>query len=162
MLATCSEERRETMFRMRTFMRAMPIAALLSALGAASAFAGPIEERQALMKEDGKAGGELFRMFKGEAAYDATTVKKDADLIVKNLEKMAALFPPGSDKGPPETWAKAEIWTDAEGFKAAGDAAYNAAKALAASTDEASFKAAVPALGQACGGCHEKFRKPKG
>src|SRR5437016_12359478 len=150
------------MFSARQFVRALPVALVIESTGAAIAFAGPIEERQALMKEDGKAGQELFKMFKGEAPYDAATVKKDGDLIVKNLEKIATLFPPGSDKGPPETFAKAEIWTDPEGFKAAGDAAYKAAKAVADSTDEASFKAAVPALGESCGGCHKKFRKPKG
>ena len=146
----------------REFVKAIPVAVVIASIGIATAFAGPIEERQALMKEDGKAGQELFKIFKGEAAYDAATVKKDGDLIVKNLEKMAALFPPGSDVGPPETYAKAEIWTDPEGFKAAGDAAYKAAKAVADSTDEASFKAAVPALGESCGGCHKKFRRPKG
>jgi cytochrome c556 len=150
------------MFSARALIRAVPVAALITGLGAAAAFAGPIEERQALMREDGKAGQELFKMFKGEAAYDAATVKRDGDLIVKNLEKLATLFPPGSDAGPPETYAKAEIWTDPEGFKAAGDAAYKAAKAVADSTDEASFKAAVPALGESCGGCHKKFRSPKG
>jgi len=150
------------MFSARQFVRALPVALVIAGTGAAIAFAGPIEERQALMKEDGKAGQELFKMFKGEAPYDAATVKKDGDLIVKNLEKIATLFPPGSDKGPPETFAKAEIWTDPEGFKAAGDAAYKAAKAIADSTDEASFKAAVPALGEACGGCHKTFRRPKG
>ncbi len=33
---------------------------------------------------------------------------------------------------------------------------------VAATTDEAGFKAAFPAVGAACGGCHEKFRRPKG
>ena len=150
------------MFRACAFIRAVPVAILIAGLGSPMAFAGPIEERQALMREDGKAGQELFKMFKGEAPYDAATVKKDGDLIVKNLEKIASLFPPGSDKGPPETFAKTEIWTDPEGFKAAGEAAYTAAKAVADSTDEASFKAAVPALGKACGECHEKYRKPQG
>ena len=150
------------MFSACAFIRAMPVAVLIAGSGAATAFAGPIEERQALMREDGKAAQELFKMFKGEAPYDAATVKKDGDLIVKNLEKLATLFPPGSDKGPPETFTKAEVWTDPEGFKAAGDAAYKAAKAIADSTDQASFKAAVPALGKACGGCHEKYRRPKG
>jgi cytochrome c556 len=150
------------MFSMRAFIRAVPVAIFIAGSGAATLAVGPIEERQALMREDGKAGQELFKMFKGEAPYDAAKVKKDADLIVKNLGRMGTLFPPGSDKGPPGTSAKPEIWTDPEGFKAAGEAAYEAAKAIADSTDETSFKAAVPALGKACGGCHEKFRSPKG
>src|SRR6266540_4053519 len=62
------------MFSACAFIRAMPVAVLIAGSGAATAFAGPIEERQALMREDGKAGQELFKMFKGEASYDAATV----------------------------------------------------------------------------------------
>jgi cytochrome c556 len=48
-----------------------------------------------------------------------------------------------------------------EGFKAAGEKAGAAVVALAATTDEAGFKAAFPAVGEGCKGCHEKFRRPK-
>jgi cytochrome c556 len=34
-------------------------------------------------------------------------------------------------------------------------------QALKATTDEAGFKAAFPAVGAGCQGCHEKFRRPK-
>jgi cytochrome c556 len=150
------------MSSVRATVRAGQLAVVMVGLGAAIVWAGPIEDRQALMKEDLKAGQELFKMSKGDTPFDAATVKKDGDLIVGNLEKLANLFPPGSDKGPPETFAKSEVWTDPEGFKAAGDAAYKAAKAVAASTDEASFKTAAQQLGEACGGCHQKYRRPKG
>ena len=71
-------------------------------------------------------------------------------------------FAPNSVKGiTVETWAKPEVWSDPEGLKAAIEADAKATAALAASTDEASFKVAFTALGNACGGCHEKFRRPK-
>jgi cytochrome c556 len=53
------------------------------------------------------------------------------------------------------------VWTDPKGFEAAGNAYYAAFTALKATKDEASFKAAFPALGKGCGGCHEKFRSPE-
>ena len=72
------------------------------------------------------------------------------------------LFPAGSGQGElgaTATGAKAEIWSDAAGFTAAWKDLDTAVAALSASTDEASFKAAFPALGAACKGCHEKFRQ---
>ena len=61
--------------------------------------------------------------------------------------------------GAVKTEAKAEIWSDPKGFEAAGMAYMTAVAGVKASTDEASFKAAFPALGKACQGCHEKFRQ---
>src|SRR5262245_6576539 len=163
MLATSLRNRAEgiSMFSARAAMKTVTAAALLAGLGAALAFAGPIEDRQQLMKMNGKSIGALAAMMKGEAPYDAAAVKKNAETIAEDLEKFPTLLPEDSKEGPPETYAKPEIWTDMEGFKAAADTAYKAAEAVAATTDEAGFKAAMPALGEACGGCHKKFRRPK-
>jgi cytochrome c556 len=136
-------------------------AAVIIGLSASLAFAGPIEDRQAAMKQNGKAMGMLVPIIKGEKPYDAAVVKEAADMLAKDMKTAAVSFPEGSDKGPPETYAKAEIWSDPEGFKAAFEKAVTAVDTLAMSTDEASFKAAFPAVGASCGGCHEKFRRPK-
>lgn len=136
-------------------------AAVIMGLSASLAFAGPIEDRQAAMKQNGKAMGMLVPMIKGEKPYDAAVVKEAATILVEDGKKAAASFPEGSDTGPPETYVKAEIWSDPEGFKEAFDKAIAAAEALAMTTDEASFKAAFPAVGASCGGCHEKYRRPK-
>jgi cytochrome c556 len=149
------------MLTTRAMMKAVPIAAVMAGLGAAIAFAGPIEDRQALMKSNGKEIGALAKMFKGEEPYDAAAVKTHAGKIAENLEEAVKLFPEDSKEGPPETWAKADIWSDMDGFKAAADTAYKAAEAVADTKDEAGFKAAMPTLGDACGGCHKKFRRPK-
>lgn len=117
-----------------------------------------IKERQAAMKSNAAAMRDLAGIMKGEAQYSDEKVDASAATILANLEKAATLFPAGSGEG--ETRAKPEIWQDMDGFKAALDKAIDGAKAVQASTDEASFKAAFPMLGDSCGGCHEKFRAP--
>jgi cytochrome c556 len=141
--------------------RIVPVVAIIAALGATAALAGPIEDRQDAMKQNGKAIGPLVAILKGEQPYDAAVVKTNADQIHDDFAKAFASFPPGSDKGPPETYAKAEIWSDPDGFKAAQDQAMKAVEALAATTDEASFKTALGGLGDSCKNCHEKYRRPK-
>jgi cytochrome c556 len=141
--------------------------ALVLGLGASLAHAGRDESiiaRQTFMKARAKALAPLVAIMKGEAPYGAAAVKASLEAINAAWEaaKDADPFAPDSVKGDKvETWAKPEIWSDPEGFKAASDADAKAMAALAASTDEASFKAAFTALGNACGGCHEKFRRPK-
>jgi len=151
----------EIMVKPARMLKLVPALAVIAALGATVASAGPIEDRQAAMKQNGKAVGALAAILKGEAPYDAAVVKTNADIIREDFVKAFANFPAGSEKGPPETYAKAEIWSDPEGFKAAQDAALKAVDALAATTDEAGFKTAMGGLGESCKGCHTKFRRPK-
>ena len=153
--------RGEIMVKPANLLKLVPAIAVIAALGTTVAFAGPIEDRQDAMKQNGKAIGALAAILKGEAPYDAAVVKTNADLLQQDFVKAFASFPAGSEKGPPETYAKAEIWTDPEGFKAAQDAALKAVEALAATTDEAGFKAAMAGVGDSCKGCHSKYRRPK-
>jgi cytochrome c556 len=145
----------------RRLISVLATAAAASSIVASLAFAGPIEDRQAAMKANGKAMGPLVAIMKGEAPYDGAVVKSSTDTVLADFEKALKSFPEGSDKGSVETWAKPEIWLDMEGFKKAGDNAVTAVKVLAATSDEAGFKAAFPAVGEACKNCHEKFRRPK-
>jgi cytochrome c556 len=129
---------------------------------AAMAEMGPIEARQACMKASGKMMGVMVPIIKGEKPYDKAAV----DGAVAATEAACAGWAGwwGEDTKPGgavETWAKAEVWTDKAGFDAAGAAFGNALGAVKASADEASFKAAFPALGKSCQDCHEKFRRPK-
>lgn len=144
-----------------SFFQALAAGAAILGVSASLALAGPIEDRQAAMKSNGKAIGALAAIAKKEAKFDAAVVKKNAETIAENLEAVKDMFPEGSDKGPPETYAKPEIWTDREGFEAARIKAYKAAEAMAMVTDEAKFGEALGALGNGCKGCHEKFRRPK-
>ena len=63
---------------------------------------------------------------------DAAAAKTNAETIVSDLQKFVTLFPESSKNGPPETWAKPEIWSDMDGFKTAADTAMKAATAVAA------------------------------
>ena len=130
--------------------------AVVLSLGTAAMAAdmGPVESRQACMKANGKMMGVMVPMFKGEKPADEAAA----------CGGWANWW--GDDTKPGvstvETWAKEEIWTDMAGFEAAGMAYVKASEGVKAAADEAAFKAAFPALGASCQGCHEKFRRPKG
>jgi cytochrome c556 len=137
---------------------------LVIGLGTAALAAemGPIESRQACMKANGKTMGVMVPMIKSEQPYDSDAIQAALATEETACAGWAGWW--GEDtkaSGSVETRAKDEIWSDAAGFEAAGSAFVTARSAVKASTDEASFKAAFPALGQACQGCHEKFRRPK-
>lgn len=136
----------------------------LGLASAAMAQMGPVEARQACMKANGKMMGVMVPMLKGEKPFDKAAI--DAAIAEEGAACAGWAGFWGEDTKPGvskvETWAKEEIWTDMAGFEAAGMAFGKALGAVKAATDEASFKAAFPALGAACQGCHEKFRRPKG
>jgi cytochrome c556 len=121
-----------------------------------------IKGRRACMKMG--HGGVLavaVPMFKGEKPFDAAALKTAFDAEDAACKDWAMWWGPDTQKGDKETThAKAEIWTDPKGFEAASGAWYAADQKLRAATDLASFKAAFPALGKGCQGCHEKFRAP--
>jgi cytochrome c556 len=144
----------------RTAIAAVVLAA--SSTLAFSAADDAIKGRQACMKSNGGVMGVAVPMMKGEKPYDAAALQDAIGKMEAACGGWATYWGADTQKGETaETWAKAEIWTDTAGFEAAGTASYTAMQALKASTDDASFKAAFPAVGAACKGCHEKFRRPK-
>ena len=137
-----------------------------SLLGAGAVFAAGsaddmINARQAEMKANMKAMRALVSILKGETPYDAATVQ-GAVKILKDARaegQVQDVWNAASQAGATvKSEAKPEIWSDAAGFAAAWTKFDGAVAAVAASTDEASLKAAFPALGGACKGCHETFR----
>lgn len=124
------------------------------------AFAGPIEDRQAAMKSVGDSMKVLAAIAKKEQPFDAAVVKQHGDNIAANFAKAKDLFPDGSEKGEKETYAKPEVFSDKAGFQAAMTKGHDAAVAMAAVTAEAGFLPALQALGGACKGCHDKYRRP--
>ena len=135
-------------------------------LGATLAYASAddsIKGRQACMKAHGASMGVMVPMIKGEKPYDNAAIQATLTAEDAACADWAKWWGADTQKGETvETFAKAEIWTDAAGFEAAGGAWYKAFQAAKGSADEASFKATFPALGASCQGCHEKFRRPKG
>jgi cytochrome c556 len=141
------------------------IAAAVLGFSAASAFAAgddTIKARQACMKAQGAAVfGIFFPIMKGEKPYDAAAIKTGFDSMDAPCADWANFWTEDSmTSATLKVKAKPEILTDKAGFELVSKASYDALTALKATTDEASFKAALPAVGAACGGCHEKFRLP--
>ena len=139
------------------------LAAAAISLGIASAAmadSGPIDAREACMKANGKMMKTMVPVLKGQAAYDKAAI----DAAIGKAEKACAGWDNwwGEDtkaSSGADTEAKDEIWSDKAGFDAATAAYLKARDGVKASADEASFKAAFPALGGSCKGCHEKYRK---
>ena len=119
-----------------------------------------IKERRAVMKTVVENFRPLVGMVRGQAAFDAATVRKNATSIAAALKKAKGLFPEGSDTG--DTRAKPEIWRNMDEFNAIFDTAIRNAEALAGVSAADALPPAVTALGgKGCKACHEKFRKPK-
>lgn len=112
--------------------------------------ASAVSARQAAMKAVGAAAGQMRA-----SGGDPAVLKAAGKTINDNLKVFAANLPAGSgpDSGQ-TTKAKAEIWSDAAGFKTAMDAALTASAALAESGDPAGAQA----IGRTCAGCHTGYR----
>ena len=148
----------------KSIAAAVALAIGLSCAGAGFA-AGSAEDmisaRQAEMKTNMAAMKVLVSILKGETAYDAAVVKAAAKSMTDAQSEGEAkgVWDATTQTGATiKSGAKPEIWSDAAGFSEAWKNLDVAVAALAATQDEASFKAAFPAIGAACKGCHEKFR----
>lgn len=101
-----------------------------------------------------------------EGTYNKDQVIEAANVIqaIANSKMGPNLFAAGSDKGKgwKETRVKSELFSDKEGVgKVAGPYVKEANELakVAATGDAAAVKAQFGKLGDACKGCHEKFRK---
>ncbi|MFB9983316.1 c-type cytochrome [Mesorhizobium kowhaii] len=145
-------------------MRKLVIAISMLALAGSAAFADPILDRQALMKERGKIVGGISKVVKGEEPYDAAAVLTALQALQANAEKVDvdALFPAGSDTG--DTTAAPKIWEDMAGFKAANDKFIADVKAAAAAApaDVDTLKTQFDTIASNCGTCHQTYRVKKG
>ena len=143
-------------------MKKLVLAVSIVAFAVSAAYADPIADRRAIMKERGKLVGEIAKMAKGETPFDAAAVLTTLQGLQANEAKVDidALFPAGSDKG--DTKALPKIWEDMAGFKAANDkykADLDAAVAKPATSVE-ELGAQLGVLGGDCGGCHKPYRQP--
>ncbi|MBZ9957522.1 MULTISPECIES: cytochrome c [unclassified Mesorhizobium] len=145
-------------------MRKLVVAISMLAFAGSAAFADPILDRQALMKERGKIVGGLSKVVKGEEPFDAAAVLTALQALQANAEKFDAdvLFPAGSDTG--DTTAAPKIWQDMAGFKATEDKYLADVKAAvaAAPADVESLKTQIGVIGSDCGTCHKGYRVKKG
>jgi cytochrome c556 len=135
-------------------------ACFLAAAGLAHA--GPVEDREAMMKSFGRSMGELGPIAKGEKAFDAASVQTALATLAENAQKFdpVALFPESAgtgESGSPNIWTN---WADFEA-RAAKFKADAATAAGAPPADLAALQATMGMIGGNCGGCHENFRVKK-
>ena len=120
-----------------------------------------IGQRKALMKAVGGATRDPGQMLRGQQPFDLAKVKASLDAYADAAAKMPALYPVGSETGG-ETHASPMIWQNKADFEARlAKFGSDAKTAMAAITDEASFKTEFPTVMKNCGGCHETYRAEK-
>jgi cytochrome c556 len=128
---------------------AVAAGATVAGLLVSTALAGPIEDRQQSMKNQGAAMKVVAEMVKGE-------------LLAGYLAHDKELFPEGSETGAVTTRAKPEIWSNKEEFLQRFDKGIVLARELAMITDLAALGPKLSQIGkEVCGACHEKHRLPK-
>jgi cytochrome c556 len=140
--------------------------ALLLSIGAVVAQQDVVKSTQDQMKATGRAlGGTLAPMNKGEKPYDQAAVDAALNTLDDTAKKLPNMFPASikAVKFEGDYNTSPKIWEDAAGFKAKiEDFAKAVADSKAKIKDLDSLKANFPAIGKACGGCHETFRVKNG
>ena len=142
-------------------MKRIVAAVLIAACGASAAYAGPIEDRQELMKGVQAATKDGVGLSRGTVPFDAAKAKSVTQVYIDAAAKLPTLFPKGSETGS-KTTADPKIWTDMAGFKLADAKFGTDAKAAQAATDQASFATAFGEITKDCSACHGAYRlKPQ-
>src|SRR3569623_756193 len=137
------------------------VGTLLLGVGGVWAQQDVVNQVQTLMKGNGKNAGALAAMVKGEKPYDQATVDSALAQFEDTAKKLPNLFP-ASAKGVKQEGdysTSPKVWEDKAGFAAKiASFAKVVAEAKGKIKDLDSLKAAYPADGKECGGCHETFR----
>jgi len=144
-------------------MKRLALVATMLVIGGSFAIAqqDPIQQRQALMKDNGKQAQQGNKFMKGEEAFDLAKAKAIFATYQKVSHDAASLWPDNSKTGH-DTAALPAVWEKKSEFEAKLKKLGDDAKAAEAKvTDEASFKTVFPEVQKNCGGCHETYRKKK-
>jgi cytochrome c556 len=134
---------------------------LATAATTASAQEDPIAKRREIYKSFGQAAKEPGAMLKKEAPFELAKVHAALRTFQDGSRKLPNLFPENSKTGG-ETAALPIIWEDKAKFNALFvKFDQDTTAALAAITDEATFRSEFPKVLRDCGGCHDTFRLKK-
>lgn len=141
-------------------MKRLILAISAAAFVASAAFADPITERKALMKERGALVGQIAPIAKGEQPFDAAKVAEVFAALEANANKyhVEELITPDSMTG--DTKASPKIWEDLAGFTAAVEK-YRADVASAVAANPQDIDALRTEFGKItsnCGSCHQAWR----
>lgn len=124
--------------------------------------AADIKERQALMKAIGGKMKAIGGILKGG---DPSMLAAHTSELAALAKKAKSAFPAGSGPDAGETEALPVIWTDTAGFNKVLAEFVTTTEALAAAGATGDLKATGAAMGavgkNACGACHQTFRKKK-
>jgi cytochrome c556 len=139
--------------------------AVVGAVGSAAAVDTDaiVKDRQATMKQQGKAMGAVKAFIDGKS--DQAAAQAAAVTLTQTTQKIPDLFPPGTNKPSPggDFAPKPAIWTDWNKFLDAQKTAAAKADALLAAVkagDKAAIQTAFADLGKnGCGFCHTNFRE---
>jgi len=104
--------------------------------------------------------GPIAATVKGERPFNQADVLRWAERVDFVSRLPWEYFTPGSEKG--ETRAKAEVWSEAAKFKAAGDRFQAEAAKLAQVAkggDLAQVRAQFGEVAKTCRACHDNFRR---
>ena len=138
------------------------VGALLLGVGVVAAQQDALKNAQTVMKANGKnLGGVLSPMVKGEKPYDQAAVDAALTQLDDTGKKLPTMFPDSIKgmKAEGDYSPSAKIWEDKAGFNASiATFAKAVTDAKASVKDLDTLKAAFPAIGKSCGGCHETFR----
>jgi cytochrome c556 len=119
------------------------------------------EVRHERYEEMGDSLKAINRELKG-GAPDVARIQREAATLATLAEQIPGWFPEGS--GPDvnaKSEAKAEIWSDPQGFAQAHQGYLQQAqsfKRVADGGDVEQIRAAAQVLGKSCGECHDKYR----
>lgn len=147
----------------RLFLAMAAVACAATALPAAAQFAKPedaIKYRKGAFTVMAAHFGRVAAMANGRVPFDAKAVAVNAEIATMVSSLPFAAFGEGTDKG--DTRAKPEIWSERDKFTAAATKMQDEMAKLNAAAktgDQAALKAAAGAVGQACKGCHDTYRK---
>ncbi len=137
------------------------VGALVLGVGVAVAQQDLVKTEQNIMKANGKNAGALAAMVKGDKPYDQATVDTAMAQFEDTAKKLPTLFPDSIKglKADGDYSSSPKVWEDKAGFNehiAGFTKAVSDYKGKIKDLD--TLKAALPAIGKQCGGCHETFR----
>src|SRR5215212_9306538 len=143
---------------------AVLIAACVAGTSWAQDVASVVENRQNVMKAQGKDMAAIKAYVDDKGDLPAAQAA-GADLV-QQVGKIPTLFPKdtGMAQLPGKSYAKPGIWAESDKFTAAHKAAQEKAEALNAALktgDKAKITAAHGDMGKSCAGCHEPYREKK-
>jgi cytochrome c556 len=143
--------------QMRIVALGLAVVGLLSA-GVAVSQEEVVAKRLELMKALGPSLKAVSQMLNGQSEFDGAAAEQAMRKVEDHGKQLPALFPEGSHVG---TRASELIWQEFDQFSALYadlEAAGRAGAEAAAANDVEGVRAALDAVGKACGSCHEKYR----